>query len=92
MLNITIQQNLQKSFFTKLVNTIGVSSEIKPLDPFYTYQMVYSPYDSFWYVGIMTKGGIPYNRKTIIYKISSSLEIIEQQEIPNDPSITNTFD
>lgn len=86
ILQTIIQQNPSVNQFNELIDTNGVSTEITPLTPFYTYQLVYNQVDGFWYLAFYGRAGVPDNRKSIIYKIDSSLTVVQSAEIPTQVS------
>lgn len=79
-------------FSSNYIDTEGISSELKALDPFFTYSIVYNSDDNHWYFGTLTTGGSPYNRASLIYRINSSLEVVDTYLIPLDVSITSSYD
>jgi len=82
----------QKDFSLLYIDTKGDGSELKALDPFFTYSVGYNAYDNHWYIAMGTTGGAPNNRATEVYKINSSLEVVQSYVIPLDTSITSSYD
>ena len=72
------------------IDTDGNGSEFKTIDPFFTFMVGYN--NEFWYFVSQRDGGVPNNRATQIYKVNSSLVIVQEYTLPLDASITSSFD
>lgn len=97
MLQSIISQSVSDKRTFESYNSFYYDSQLslaalKPVDPFFTYGIVYSSVDGYWYIGAMSAGGFPYHRESLIYKMDSSLNIVQTYQIPNESPNTSNYD